>query len=156
MHIIRRGLPILCLVFASLVTFTGTAHADYGGCHATASKSTVTAGESITITGTGARPLAMVTAAVGSTAIGSVAATTTGTFSIAAKVPTNATGTVTVSVNCGLGAGTDSLTLTIASTSGTPLARTGSDTGAMATVAISLVAAGAILLGYSRKRRLTV
>src|SRR6476620_2535112 len=150
MHIIRRGVPVLCLVFASLVTFAGTAHADYGGCHASASKSTVAAGESITISGTGARPAAMVTAAIGGTSIGSAAATTTGTFSFAAKVPTNATGTVTVSVNCCLGAGTDSLTLTVASSTSTPLARTGSDTGAMATVAISLVAAGAILLGYSR------
>jgi LPXTG-motif cell wall-anchored protein len=146
---IRRVLVIASLAAATVFAFAGTAQAQtYGGCTATASKTTVAP----TANGT-------VTASVNGTAVGSGTASASGTFSFSATIPANVSGTISVSVNCGGSAGVLGLTLTVsgtaaATTTTSGLARTGtSDTFPFAAVGIALVGVGGLVLLFSRRRR---
>ncbi|HEX2383310.1 MAG TPA: LPXTG cell wall anchor domain-containing protein [Acidimicrobiales bacterium] len=152
---IRRVLLIAGLITASLFFFAGPARAaDYGGFHVTASKTNVVPGDTITISGDGAKPGSAVSAIVNGVVIGSGTASATGSFSFTATVPTGVAGAVTVSVSDGDAADAGTLTLTVASTSTEGLPRTGSsDTIPATTVAIGLITAGAVALGISRRRR---
>jgi LPXTG-motif cell wall-anchored protein len=157
---IRRVLVIASLAAATVFAFAGTAQAQtYGGCTATASKTTVAPGDVVTISGTGATANGTVTASVNGTAVGSGTASASGTFSFSATIPANVSGTISVSVNCGGSAGVLGLTLTVsgtaaATTTTSGLARTGtSDTFPFAAVGIALVGVGGLVLLFSRRRR---
>ena len=156
---IRRVLVIASLVGATFFAFAGTAQAqDYGGCTATASKTTVAPGDTVTISGSGATANGTVTASVNGTSVGSGTASASGTFSFTATIPANVSGTISVSVNCGGSAGVEGLTLTVSGTAATTstsgLARTGSsDTFPAAAVGIALVGAGGLALIFARRRR---
>jgi hypothetical protein len=151
----RRVLLIAGLVTASFFVFAGAARAqDYGGFSVTASKTTVVPGDTVTISGSGARPNSTVTATINGRSIGLGTASATGTFSFTVTIPSDVAGAVTVSVTDGSAANVGSVTLTVASTSVEGLARTGSSDAIPATtIAIGLITAGAVALGISRRRR---
>ena len=121
----------------------------YGGCAATVSDTTPTAGQTVTVTGSGAANNGPVSASVSGTTVGSGTATSTGTFSFSATIPTSASGTVTLSVSCG-GAEVDALTLTVAAGS---IARTGaSSTLPLTLAAFGALGVGAAVLTIARRR----
>jgi flagellar basal body rod protein FlgF len=152
---VRRLLLIAGLITATFFVFGGPARAaDYAGLSVTASQTNVAPGDTITISGTGARPNSTVTATINGKSIGSGTASATGTFSFSVTIPSDVSGTVTVSVSDGSSAGVGSVTLTVASTSAQPLARTGSSNAVPATtLAVGLITAGVVALGLSRRRR---
>jgi len=150
----RRVVLIASLITATFLVFAGPAQgANYGGCSAAASTTSVSPGDTVTISGSGAKANGTVTASVNGTSIGSGTASATGSYSFSATVPAGVSGTVTVSVACGDPTLVASLTLTVASTSPTGIVRTGSSDAIPATaIAIGLITVGAALLGVSRRR----
>jgi hypothetical protein len=127
----------------------------YGGCHAAASSTTVSPGQTITVSGTGAVADATVVASIGDAVVGSGQSDSTGNFSFSATIPAGLSGTQTLSVNCGEAAGVDAITLTVGATTTTtaPLPVTGSShTIPLTKLAVGLVAVGGIAVVVARRR----
>jgi len=113
----RHRVFLLVAVLAMLGSWfvlPGPAHGQsYGGCQATVSSTDVSAGQTITVTGSGAVADGTVTASIDGSEVGSGTADGAGNFSFAATIPDTASGSETLSVDCGGGAVED-ITLTVA------------------------------------------
>src|SRR5262245_54683018 len=97
----RRVLLIASLTMATFLVFAGTASAQsYAGFTVTASTTNVTPGETITLSGSGARANCALSAVVNGVQIGSGTAGATGAFTFTVTVPTDAAGSVPVTVSC--------------------------------------------------------
>lgn len=151
----RRMLLIAALVLAAggaaLATPAGAQN--YGGCTATVSDDTPTAGQVITVSGTGAALSGAVTASLDDAEIGAGTADAAGEFSFSATVPASATGEEELSVDCG-GGSVDTLTLTIAAAGGSgSLPETGSNSSLpLAQAAVAAMAIGGLAVVASRRR----
>lgn len=130
---------------------------EYGGCNLTASDITPTAGQTVTVSGTGADAGAALTASIDGTAIGTGTASATGDYSFSATIPAGAApGAYTVTINCGAAdSGIAVLDITVVAGS-TTLPRTGTD-GAlpMTAVALASLALGGVALAAAKVRRST-
>ncbi|MFZ6004052.1 MAG: hypothetical protein ACOYXM_08985 [Actinomycetota bacterium] len=137
------------------------------------SDTTPSAGDTVTVSGTGAEPNGTVTASLDGAQVGSGTATGAGAFSFSATIPSTATGTETLSVDCvDSGSSVLSLTLTVTpaavtTTTAAPtttttvaaaeLARTGSNSSLpMTQIALATLAVGGLVLGAARMRKRAV
>lgn len=156
----RRILLIAALVLAAggAVHIAPAGAQNYGGCNATVSDTTPSAGQSVTVSGTGAEPDGTVTASLDGAQIGSGTASSAGAFSFSATVPSSASGSETLSVSC-VDSGTSSvlsLTLTVGAAAG-EIARTGANsTLPMTELALASLVVGGLVLGAARMRRRAV
>lgn len=148
----------LILVSACLLATTGVALSSpagaqsYAGCVATISTTTPTAGQTVTIKGTGAKASTALTASIGNSVIGTSTSDAAGAFSISAIIPKTASGASTVYVGCG---GTDVATIGItvgAAPAAPTLPATGSDSFPLAGVGIAALAIGGLVLVGARLR----
>ena len=154
----------LILVSACLLATTGVALSSpagaqsYAGCVATISTTTPTAGQTVTIKGTGAQASTAITASIaknsdiGDSVIGTSTSDAAGAFSISAIIPKTASGASTVYVGCG---GTDVATIGItvgAAPAAPTLPATGSDSFPLAGVGIAALAIGSLVLVGARLR----
>ncbi len=147
----------LILVSACLLATTGVALSSpagaqsYAGCVATISTNTPTAGEVVTVEGTGATANGTVTASLDGASIGSGTATDAGAFSFSATIPATAKGDQTVDVDCGnavLG-----LDITVGATPGAPtLPETGSESLPLAGMGLAALTIGVVVLMGARLR----
>jgi LPXTG-motif cell wall-anchored protein len=128
---------------------------NYGGCNATVSDTTPSAGQVVTVTGSGAADGGAVSASFGDVEIGTGTADAQGNFSFEATIPSDASGEGGITVSCGAGRGEFPITVEVAGTTGS-LPRTGSEsTTPMVAIGLGAVAAGAVLVGAARKRART-
>ncbi|MSO88319.1 MAG: LPXTG cell wall anchor domain-containing protein [Acidimicrobiia bacterium] len=152
----------LLLALAFLVAAVGVAAASptgaatqqsYAGCVATISSETPTAGEVVTVEGTGATASGTVTASLDGKSIGYGTATDAGAFSFSATIPATANGDQTVDVDCG-DAVVVVLDITVgAATPGSPtLPATGSDSLPLAGMGLAALAIGIVVLIGARLR----
>lgn len=134
---------------------------NYGGCSATVSDPTPSAGDVVTITGSGAADGGEVTATLDGDEVGSGTADAEGDFSFDATIPDDASGSETLSVSCGAGRGTFPLTVSVlgsgatAADGGDELPRTGSSSKDMTLTALGTIAGGAALVALARRRAST-
>jgi LPXTG-motif cell wall-anchored protein len=151
------------LTAAAVVTVSGVwaapagAGGNYGGCSATVSDSTPSAGQLVTVSGSGASDGGSVSATLDEEQIGTGTADSQGDFSFEATIPSDASGTETLAVSCGTGNGVFPLTITVAgaeeSSDAADLPSTGSSsTVPMALVGLGALAGGTVLVGVARKR----
>ena len=145
---IRR---MLILAAVALVAFAPAAHAQYGDGSITVSDSTVTRGQTITVTVDGCEPGEEVTFFFDGADAGSATADDSGTATGSVTVPGDATaGEHVISNSCN--DATIVVTVEVAGTAAA-LPRTGSDSSLpLAKVAIVLIAAGGLLVLVSRDR----
>lgn len=126
---------------------------NYGGCNATVSDTTPTAGQTVTVTGSGAAVDGAVSASIDDKEIGSGTADADGDFSFDATIPSTASGDESVEVSCGANRGTAVLSVTVGGTGALPA--TGSDSLPLAGVAIFALVLGAGFVGLARYRSQT-
>lgn len=154
---IRKITTMTLLAVVSLgVPLAGAAPAGaqtYSGCQAVLSDITPEPGQTITVTGTGAKAGDVVTATLNNVVIGSGVADTNGSFQFSATIPVGTpTGTATVFVNCGPDGGTLGVVITVGATTAPPLPRTGAgNTIPLLKLGIALIAAGALILALRRR-----
>ena len=126
---------------------------NYGGCSATVSDTTPSAGQVVTVTGSGAADNGPVTATFGDAEVGTGTADAQGNFEFDATIPSDASGEGSLEVDCGTGVFPIVLSITGAPGS---IPRTGSsNTTPMVAIGLGAVAAGAVLVGVARKRSRT-
>jgi LPXTG-motif cell wall-anchored protein len=151
---IRRSALALGLAVTGLLLFASSASAQYedpGSIIVDDPNPDV--GDSITVTGSACgEPDVDVTVSItqnGQTiVIGTATTGPDGSYTLSGAIPASFTnGTAVITDSCG-----GRLTITIGSVAGTSLPRTGSESGALARVAVGLVAAGGLLLLATRKR----
>lgn len=123
---------------------------NYGGCNATVSDTTPTAGQTVTVSGSGATVNGDVSASIDDKEIGSGTADADGDFSFDATISATASGDETIEVSCGPNRGTAVLSVTVGGTGALPA--TGSDSLPLAGVAIFALALGAGFVGLARYR----
>lgn len=144
---IRR---MLILGVMALALFVPAAHAQYnpGTPGATVSDSTVTSGDTVTVTATGCEPGSTVTFYLDGNTLGSATTDDSGTAS-ADVVITGSPGTHQISNSCNDAV----ISITIAGATAGALPRTGSDSSLpLAKIAIVLIAAGGLLIVAARDR----
>ena len=149
---IRR---MLILAAVALVVLAPAAHAQYGGDGSiSVDDSTVTRGQTITVTVDGCEPGEEVTFFFDGSAAGSATADDTGTATGTVTVPSDASaGDHVISNSCNDATITVTVEVAAATTTGAALPRTGSDSSLpLAKVAIVLIAAGGLLVLVSRDR----
>ena len=151
---LRRSATALGLAVTALLLFAPSASAQYedpGSIIIDDPNPDV--GDSITVTGSSCgEPGVDVTVSItqnGQTiVIGTATTGPDGSYTLNGAIPASFTnGTAVITDSCG-----GRLTITIGSVAGTSLPRTGSESGALARVAVGLVAAGGLLLLATRKR----
>jgi LPXTG-motif cell wall-anchored protein len=126
---------------------------NYGGCSATVSDTTPSAGQVVTVTGSGAADGGAVSASFGDVEIGTGTADAQGNFEFEATIPSDASGEGSLAVDCGVGV--FPITLQVAGAPGS-IPRTGSSsTTPMVAIGLGAVATGAVLVGVARKRART-
>jgi LPXTG-motif cell wall-anchored protein len=158
LKMIRRILVLGAVACAMLaVGLAAPASAQtYQGCVATLSDTTPSPGQTITVSGTGAKAGAHVSASIGGVTIGTGTAAADGSFSFNAVVPSDASGTVTVTVDCNAdnpNSVVEAITITVGATTTAPLPVTGSSsTLPLTKLAVVLLSAGALMLVVSRRR----
>ncbi len=146
-NMIKKGMLGAVLATATLLIFSGAAHAEYGGPSTIA----VVQGESISVTGDGCNPGATVSFSITSGAyevsVGSAVAGDDGSYSSTITIPSDApVGPATATATCDGPDGTVTKVLNLeigAGTSTDTLARTGSNN----TQTLLGVGAGFVLLG---------
>ena len=126
---------------------------NYGGCNATVSDTTPTAGQKVTVSGSGAAVSGDVSASLDDAEIGSGTADADGNFMFDATIPSTANGTESVTVDCGPNRAAVVLSITVGGSGGLPA--TGSDSIPLAGVAIFALALGAGFVGLARYRSQT-
>lgn len=166
---LRRTLVTLIALSAALLITAGTSHAapaqsddDYAGqCSITVSPTNPKAGDTVTVTGANfPTSPASVDIKLDNTKIGTANITASGTFSDPATIPANTSaGSHKISVSCA-STGVDATTNVnvqaasqSSSSSGAPLARTGSDTQPLVLAGLGAVAVGTALVLTARRRR---
>jgi LPXTG-motif cell wall-anchored protein len=153
---------LVALSAVLLLAMAGPAHAGDGYADedtATVSDSTVTPGQSVTVTGEVFQPGSSVTFSLSGSVLGSATANQAGVASLTFEVPGLDAGTYTVEVS---GTGADGLPLTVSTTfevlaagSGAgDLPTTGSSgTVSMTQIAVAALAGGGLLVLLANKRR---
>lgn len=123
---------------------------NYGGCNATVSDTTPTAGQTVKVSGSGAAVSGDVSASIADKEIGSGKADDKGNFSFDATIPATASGDQSITVDCGPNRAAAVLSVTVGGSGALPA--TGSDSIPLAGVAIFALALGAGFVGLARYR----
>jgi LPXTG-motif cell wall-anchored protein len=155
----RRLLAVLAIVFAALLSFTGTAGAQTtsGGTSVGGTDNTPDAGQTITVSGTGCKAGETVNFFFDGEPAGSTTADENGNFSGPVTVPPDASpGPHTITAQCGAVVMAFEIEVNPAAVAAAPIPRTGSSsTIPLTSIALALLGAGGLFVLFARRRRVT-